>query len=419
MKIIRHTATILIMLFAGSQFVFAGTNPTIKPKVQFRSSTTKTISILPNIRMLPGIAISPLSPIKGQTVTFKAKLKVENSKAERVDIVGAIDGHGVIYKHFDTVGKDQIIPLSFQWTAKEGTHKVSFSIDPAKLWPDANRNDNTIAMEFKVKPKLEINVNSSAKNISMQESIKFVSLSHSTLAPKTGDHVISRLKVKSFYGSFTDIKIQCSRSIIPWSTGFKTDHKYEVLRIPSVKTGETRELIMEWDAIEGSTVFQCVLEKTKPNNERIELYDEKEWKLPVTRDEQCQNGQNQLADIELVRFVYHSQTRDRDNQDYTIRWRNNSPKCVQVMRWKMINMEDGKEVTWGSYIGGGGLYSIKGYDYQEITGQVRKADIKKFRDVGGYWNLRATLKVVLDFDSIIPESNESNNSDTVTFEWHE
>ncbi len=405
-------------------------------------NTKPTIALLPDLTFLKKATWSKL-PKEGDTIGSSAILNIfitntgnADSKESKLKIdLSSLTGSfcppslsGFIDIPPLASGKSVVLAWpqmsSDKWTA--GKYKFSFFIDSQNIIKEKKETNNKRGWSFNVQPKNKIILKKKPsliskvpeKKLSMQETIKIVSLTHSPTSPKSGDHVISKLTIKSFYGLFTGIRLQCSRTIVPWSEGLETHHKYESLRIPAISTGKARTLTMEWDAIEGFTAFQCVLEKITSNNERIELYDEKRWDLPVVPDTQCGNGRKQLPDIE-VDFIYHYQTKNKDDQDYTIKWKNDSPACVKTMRWKMINMEDGKELTKGSYVGGGGTHSIKGYDYREIKGQVKKSDIKKFGHVGGWWNLKAEIKVIFDYDSIIHESNEGNNSDTAVFYWHE
>jgi hypothetical protein len=133
--------------------------------------------------------------------------------------------------------------------------------------------------------------------------------------------------------------------------------------------------------------------------------------------------ENGTDDLEAVSLSFNQI--NPSNVHYEVKWKNNGMKCVHSVNWHLIDIVNGREIyVYKAYVPNGKGYALPG-EVVVQTGVIYKKDLH----VGtcsidnGFlpdtYYACSKLKLVLDYDHLVNETNESNNETegTIKYFW--
>jgi hypothetical protein len=96
------------------------------------------------------LAISPFPPKIGQSLTFRAALKVSGGPVESLTVAGFLNGKRMFSRTFPRIEAEKTEVVEFTCKVTAGTHTAVFQIDPQQSSSDSNRRDNHLERSFTV-----------------------------------------------------------------------------------------------------------------------------------------------------------------------------------------------------------------------------------------------------------------------------
>ncbi len=380
------------------------------------------VTLITDPQMIGPLTMNPALPSSGEFVTFKAKLKINNSNAEKVMVSGAIDGHNQKLFTFENLRAGDEKELVFSWKAVKGAHKASFWIDPAEIFPDANKNNNKVEKSFTVKWKADASQVTQAQPQPMfKEQVFFNTISTNPTAPVVGDKVHAHVGYTAI-GDFKHIIVSCG---ICYPTFYSDDLCYSPSEGYShkehdlLKGGSVNNMDFAWIARPGLNKLQCLIrQRDEEDKNKVTELLKKEISFQVPHD--CSKNQNHTGNLRFYKaFLPRVEDPNQASASFKFIVHNETAKCYPVMRWKIINTLDGKEIYNGQMIGGGGAQALKGFTVNEITGAFLLRDVDTYGECRKWMDDQekfkcANLKAIIDYDNSISETKENDNEHFMT-----
>jgi hypothetical protein len=128
-------------------------------------------------------------------------------------------------------------------------------------------------------------------------------------------------------------------------------------------------------------------------------------------------------DVEAVSLKF-TDTLNPNMKKFTIKWRNNGETLIHLLEWHIIEIKTGREiVVYKARVNNSSGFAKPG-EVISHKGKVYKMHVqpdscyKKVGIQGGRFFVCTRYRFVVDFNNLINEENESNNSKEAAVYWH-
>lgn len=323
---------------------------------------TYSATALPDL-VIESITWSPTNPSIGDTVTFTVTIKNRDTgRGGTSRVYLYIDGSSKGYQEVQEIDANGTITETFSWKAQAGSHDIKAVIDKENWIPetDENNNDKNLTFTATLLPDLII------------ETITW-----SPENPSIGDTVTFTVKVRNQGGGSAS-----SSRVYFYIDGSSKGYQ----EIPEIDAGTTVTGNFNWKAEAGSHAVKAIVDKDN-------------W-IPESDE-----NNNQTT-------VNYSATSLPDLIIENITWKPSSPSVGDTVTFTIAVKNKGNGRAGASRIY---LYiddSSKGYkDVQEIdAGNAVTGNFNWKAEIGPH-----AVKAIADKENWIPEIDENNNENIVTY----
>ena len=315
------------------------------------------------------ITWTPENPSIGDIVTFSTTIANQGN----VSSIGGythfyLDGSTspLTYKSFTAIEAGSTASVSFTWNAQAGTHTFKGIVDVANKISevDETNNEKTITYSSTALSDLIVqDITWSPENPSIGETVTFTAT----------------------------IKNQGSGSSVANRVYFYLDGSTSQLTYKNfggLSSGATTDVIFTWNALANDHTFRAVVDRDNSIPESDETNNEQTITFSAT----------ELPDLKV--------------QDIT--WSPENPSIGDTITFTATIKNQGN----GSSVGNRAYFYLDGSASQLIYKNFGGLSSGATTDVIFTWNALAsdhTFRAVVDRDNSIPESDETNNEQTITF----
>lgn len=340
--------------------VVADANDEVTESDESNNANTFAFSVLAPDLIIDVITWSPEEPSIDETVTFTVTIKNQgNSEARCSHVDFQIDGFSRGYQEVPRIDSGATVTKSFSWKAQAGSYNV---IGIADVLNQVSESD-------------EINNDKKVNYATAAPDLIISKISWSPTNPS--EDALVKISVT--------IENQGSGKACPSFVAYYIDDAFmESVYVSQIDTGDTATKTFTWTAQSGFHYVKAIADSNQKIGESDETNNEKTVDLPVL-----------MPDL-IIQSITFSPS---------------SPSIADQITSTVTVKNQGKSLSAPCHLY---IYIDDVYKYQQIVSMIFAGDTATNNFTWKAQEGRHSLKVVVDAENEVDESNESNNVKTTT-----